>query len=72
MFIHSRKFTCCDGDVKLLGGNALNEGRVELCVSGQWKTVCDNNWSESEGQVVCKQLGYSHQGTLRLIRESAL
>ena len=41
-----------------------NEGRVEICRSGQWKSVCDNNWSENEARVVCKQLGHaSTQGT---------
>ena len=39
-----------------------SEGRVEFCQSDQWKTVCGNNWSSSEAQVVCKQLGYGHQG----------
>ena len=72
MLIPSRKSTCCDGDVKLLGRSILSEGRVELCVSGEWKTLCDDNWSKSEAQVVCEQLGYSHQGTLRVIWESAL
>ena len=39
-----------------------NEGRVEICLSGQWKTVCDNNWSENEARVVFRQLGYTSQG----------
>ena len=56
-----RGFTCCDGSVRL-SGTVSNEGRVELCVSGQWKTVCDNNWSMNEARVVCRQLGYSDQG----------
>ena len=57
-----RDFTCCDGSVRLSGGTVSNEGRVELCVSGQWKTVCDNNWSMNEARVVCRQLGYSDRG----------
>ena len=64
--ISSREFTCCAGAVRLSGGSTSNEGRVELCVSGQWKTVCDNNWSMSEAQVVCAQLGYASQGTVNL------
>lgn len=57
-----REFKCCEGDIRLLDGRVLNEGRVEVCLSGRWKTVCDNSWSDSEAKVVCKQLGYSHQG----------
>ena len=44
-----------------------NEGRVEICLSGQWKTVCENNWSENEARVVCRQLGHSTQGTANAI-----
>lgn len=46
----------------------MNEGRVEFCRFGQWITLCDTNWSGSEAQVVCKQLGYSHQGSLDLVQ----
>ena len=59
-----RDISCCDGAVRLAGGSLSNEGRVEICQSGQWKTVCDNNWSENEARVVCRQLGHSIQGTL--------
>ena len=53
--------------MRLSGGSTSNEGRVELCVSGQWKTVCDNNWSMSEAQVVCEHLGYASQGTVNVL-----
>lgn len=64
LFYLERDFKCCEGDIRLLDGRVLNEGIVEVCLSGRWKTVCDNSWSDSEAKVVCKQLGYSHQGKL--------
>ena len=50
---------CSDGDVRLLGSLLSNEGRVEICFSEAWGTVCDNNWDSDDANVVCRQLGFS-------------
>jgi len=54
---------CCnDGDIRLVGGSVSREGRVEVCYSNQWGTVCDDSFGSSEATVVCQQLGYSTSG----------
>ena len=53
---------CTTGQVRLVGGNLINEGRVEICLSNVWGTVCDNGWSTTDVAVVCGQLGYSREG----------
>ena len=43
------------------GANSL-EGRVEICQSNVYSTVCDDFWDELEATVVCAQLGYTGDG----------
>ncbi|XP_064405891.1 uncharacterized protein LOC135350948 isoform X5 [Halichondria panicea] len=50
---------CSTGDIRLAGGNIPNEGRIEICMSNEWGTVCDDSWSSADAMVVCRQLGYS-------------
>ena len=48
---------CNNEDIRLVGGSSPNEGRVELCYEGVWRTVCDTNWDRNSVLVVCRQLG---------------
>ena len=53
---------CGHGEVRLVGGCDTSEGRVDVCVHGQWGTVCDDRWSDRNGEVVCRQLGIPASG----------
>ena len=57
---------CNNGDIRLVGGTNVREGRVEVCDSQAWGTVCDDFWGSADAGVACVQLGYQRTGIVIL------
>ena len=62
---------CTEGALRLSGGDIEQEGIPEVCVNGVWGSICGNEWSRpltstwssTDGQVICRELGYHDNGT---------
>ncbi|XP_051792605.1 scavenger receptor class A member 5 [Acanthochromis polyacanthus] len=50
--------------VRLVNGSGPHEGRVEVFHERRWGTVCDDVWDKTDGDVVCRMLGY--QGAIEI------
>uniref|UniRef100_A0A1X7UFF0 SRCR domain-containing protein n=1 Tax=Amphimedon queenslandica TaxID=400682 RepID=A0A1X7UFF0_AMPQE len=50
---------CQNGQIQLLDTNA-----IFLCVNGEWHALCGTSWSDTQAQVVCRQLGKNVQGAM--------
>ncbi len=50
------------GQFQLVDGRSHNEGRLEVCVGGQWRGVSTTSLSNTTAGEICTRLGFSGDG----------
>ena len=45
--------------VRLVGGDGAASGRVEIYHNNVWGTICHTDWTATDSDVLCRQLGYA-------------
>lgn len=58
---------CTELSVRLFGGARETQGTVEVCVGGEWLTVCGWSFDVNDARVVCRQLGLSTVGMKKCV-----
>ena len=53
---------CSHGDLQLVNGSNVLEGRVEICINNAWGTICTSSISEDDAEVICRQIGHLPPG----------
>ena len=53
-------------NIRLTNGNSNSDGRLEVMFNGAWGRVCSNFWDIRDGDVACKQLGFTGARTVKI------
>ena len=52
---------CVNGSLRLIGGNTMLEGILQICIDGIWGVICDYP-NTKEMRIACAQMGFSPTG----------
>ena len=55
---------CHHGEIRLVRGNSIGEGLVEICINNLWGRLCPNNWNVLAANVTCRHAGFPSQSTI--------
>ena len=53
---------CNEGEIRLVGGDNVLEGTVEVCFNSMWGLIGDAGWDISDARVMCRQLQLPFDG----------
>lgn len=62
--MYIKNYACCYAQQS--GSGERDYGRIEICLSESWGTICDDFWENQDASVACRQLGFSEYGKKNL------
>ena len=45
--------------------DTISTGIVEMCLNGEYHTICDENWDNKAASVLCREIGFSEYGIVK-------
>nr|XP_054763719.1 deleted in malignant brain tumors 1 protein-like [Lytechinus pictus] len=56
----------CVPESRLAGGSNHSEGRVEIKVGEEWRTICGVGFDDIDASIICNQMGYGESFSMSL------
>lgn len=53
---------CTNGDISLIDGPNVREGRVQICLNKAWGTVCNTRFSDEDAAIACLSMEFEKIG----------
>lgn len=58
---------CQHGEVRLVDGPNVREGKVEVCINNAWGSVCSTRFGADDAAVLCLSGEFAREGVVLLI-----
>ena len=49
-------------ELRLVGGENVREGRVEICFNQAWGTICNEEYGHTDREMICSQVATTFSG----------
>ena len=59
--------SCTHGELRLVGGPNIRQGRLEICVNKAWGSVCSSGFFDEDAAVACAQMNFEREGVSILL-----
>ena len=62
---------CEHGEVRLVNGPNIRQGRVEVCINNAFGSICSVSFVDADAAVVCVSAGFFGEGKILVMQEAS-